>query len=223
MKEKLEKRKINVLKNSLQLQIMSICAVLCSLIILAVSQSAHAANCPAWNPAVSYMPSTIPAVNYPVQYTDGKIYAAKWYTEIGQAPDPNFTDGNPWAKADASACANIPEPGIASIAWMKNKYESGESVLLHWDMWSGNPSLTWHVLDNDENVVFSGVTTRAKGSQASGDATLKLADGMHVLKIKLCTHDSCSVGPEVGIIVGDNLAPRPFTINTPQISQSCKV
>ncbi len=138
-----------------------------------------------------------------VKYTDGKIYAAKWYTEIGQAPDPNFTDGNPWAKADSSACENIPEPGIASIAWMKKKYESGEAVLLHWDMWSGNPSLTWEVLDNDENVAFSGATTKAKGSQASGDVTLKLADGMHVLKIKLCTHDSCSVGPEVDITVGD--------------------
>ena len=182
MREKLTKRKINDLKNSLQLQLVSICAVLCSVMILAISQSAHAANCPAWNPAVSYMPSTNPAVNYPVQYTDGKIYAAKWFTEIGQAPDPNFTDGNPWAKADPSACANIPEPGIASIAWMKNKYESGESVLLHWDMWSGNPSLTWQVLDNDENIVFSGVTTRAKGSRASGDVTLKLAEGVHVLK-----------------------------------------
>ncbi len=67
MREKLANRKINLLKNSLQLQLMTICAVLCIVLVLAVSQSAHAVDCPAWNPAVSYMPSTNPAVSYPVK------------------------------------------------------------------------------------------------------------------------------------------------------------
>jgi hypothetical protein len=188
---------------------LSALVVLCAGSTMVLSHSARA-ECPAWNAKVSYMPSAnTPTLNYPVRYLDGKVYVARWYTIPGQAPNSRHADDafNPWAPAGPEVCSHIPPPGTANIAWMKSKYLSGEATFLHWDMWEGNPSLHWQILDTTGNItekmIYSSATIGAKGSQASGDVTIKLPDGIHALSVKLCTNDSCHIGPLVIITVGD--------------------
>lgn len=198
------------------------CALLCSVSTLTLAQSIHQSSnsCPQWQSTVDYA-----SPNYPVQY-NGQVYVTQYYVNAG-SPAPSYDPKNPWDSAweipkDVdSACANIPAPGTPTIEdWQtKNTYDSGVAVPIYWDMYSGNPSSTWEVLDNDVSI-YNHATSSAQGNSAKGNTSLTLASGQHILKVRLCTNNSCSVSAPITVTIGGNPPPPPPppTLPTPSIT-----
>lgn len=206
-------KKIN-LRSSWRIPLLSTCAVLCSVSTAAMAKSvATDSGCPAWNPNFTYS-----TTYYPVEY-NGQVYVNHWYTS-GDVPDAT-NSGNPWHYPDAgqdpaTLCKNIPAPGTATIeSWeTAAKYDSGAAVPLVWDMYSGNTSANWQVLDNDISIYKANTV-----SSTAVSTSLKLADGQHVLKVKLCSTDSdasCSISAAVNVTVGGG-NPPPAVLPTPII------
>ncbi len=103
----------------------------------------------------------------------------------------------------ASSTGVIAAPAKPNIAWMPATIESGENILVHWDMWWGENGTDWQLLRNDA-LQCQGNLTPNGSNQQSAECTSDYTAGSHTLIVRLCNSDGCTDSNGVTIQVNQS-------------------